>query len=445
MGLFKKLIEKNSFVTIADLGDIALALERSSTPRYVRQEQSFLDGSRSFLKNKTKELFYQREPLVSAAINKTASKLFFNWFEMDSPKQGRTMKEQIRDDLVQFHTEIELPSKLERLARDAMVFGNGWFELIPANGENNTEAPVIPEQGLVDVQIAEPLYFTNTVEWINKKTGEFYYVQWMPNGEKIRWHHTRLIHVPWHTLGTSLFGIGIYERAYRSMIAKLNLDWAIGEIIYRFGKPFIVLKTTGATKKEIQKAYQILQKLNPRTGFAGTERHEFNILNPSAVDPNPFTEFYYINCAAAVEMPVMVFKGTQKGAVTGSEVDLSDWYSTLASKQRTMFTPVINRINNQYLQGKWRDAVFWNPIFVDEKNESEIFKRKAETIEILFAKAGIITEVEARQIARDWGFPIPDDDTGFEEEPGETVAEGQPEWIWERKLGEKLIREGAAG
>jgi hypothetical protein len=63
--------------------------------------------------------------------------------------------------------------------------------------------------------------------------------------------------------------------------------------------------------------------------------------------------------------------------------------------------------------GVWQDEIFWNPIFVDEKSDSEIFKVKADTLKVLYNDAGLVTDVEARQIARNWGFSIPEDDTEY--------------------------------
>jgi hypothetical protein len=222
-----------------------------------------------------------------------------------------------------------------------------------------------------------------------------------------------MLHLPWFTSGNSVMGFGVYDKLIKTMLQKTKLDWSVGEVLYRFGKPFVVLKTTGASKKELKKAYQILRNLNPTSGFAGTERHEFDILNPSAVDPDNFAKYYYINLASACEMPFMALIGAQKGSVTGSESDLRDWYSLLAAKQKLKLSPIIHKLNDYFLGGGWNDEVFWNPIFVDEKSDSEIFKLKAETLKVLYNDAGLVTDVEARQIARNWGFSIPKDDDEY--------------------------------
>lgn len=438
---------------VVDLGDVAVALSRVS-PRSRKNNEERWYTKRGFIKNSIKEVFYEFEPMLSGAIDETASKMCDNWFYMDTPEEDETIDTTTRDDLVQFHRDIEIQNTVQEQIKNSMIYGNCWLEIVPDTGEERQDAPVTPEQGLSNVFLTEPSFFLHEIEWINKAKNEFYFLERKPNtSEVIKWHNSRLIPLPWYKLGTSVFGHGVYERAFKSIQSKLNkLDWALGEIIYRYGKPFLTINITNASEKEIKQAFKILQKLNPQTGFAGTERHQFDIKNPDAVDPTPFIEFYYKNCAAAVRMPYMIFIGVQKGQLEGSKVDYSGWYSTLASWQRTKINNIIHRINNQYLKGNWNDDIFWNPIFIDEESQLKNEETIAKISELLYMKAGIVTEDEIRQYLRNKGMEWVDEanDGKFEEEPEYPEEDILPEdieeteWMKQRKLGRKLIREGNA-
>ncbi|GAH10724.1 unnamed protein product, partial [marine sediment metagenome] len=223
---------------------------------------------------------------------------------------------------------------------------------------DDPKEPIFPEYGLKTVEMLDPLFIQPTVEWIDQKNMEFLYTHRDKRGGEFKLHNSRVIHIPWAKLGTMMFGRGVIEIGIRTMLAKIGLDWALGEVMYRYGKPFVVINIEEASKKELKKAYEILQNLNPNTGFAGTERHKFQMMNPQAINPEPFVKFYHINQARALEMPYMVFIGVQKGQVSGSEVDFSDWYQTLHSKQEIKFSAPIHTINNFFLKGNWDGEIF---------------------------------------------------------------------------------------
>ena len=413
MALFRN---KKEF-QVGQLGEVGVLIqnmqnqvsETSDTSSFQQDQRTM----RQFVTNAIKESVYFFEPLTYSGINKTANRMFMNWFELDTEKQGESIDESLREDLMDFYKKIHLKAKLMRVCVDSMVYGNGFLELVAGNGVQERNTPILPQSGLKDVVIADPLFIQPRVEWINQSTNEFYYIEQTPNSGARQIHNSRIIHIPWAQLGTMRFGRGVIEIAIRSVLAKLNMDWALGEVIYRHGKPFIVLKTTGAGTKELEKAYKVLQNINPRTHFAGTDRHTFEMLNPSVVDPEPFALFYYHNLAAACEMPQMEFLGAQSGQMTGSEVDKVGWYANLKAKQESKFSDVIHTINNQYLKGNWKDEVFWNEIYIDEKSQAEIHKIMADTVKVLYYDSSLMTDIEARQQCRDLGIPFPEDDSEF--------------------------------
>jgi hypothetical protein len=415
MALFN-LRPKKEF-QVGQLGEVGVLIQNMEQQANITTDTNQFSQDtrtmRQFVTNAIKESVYFFEPLTYGGINKTANRLICNWIKMDSETLGESMDENIRKELERFHKQIHLKEKMTRVCVDSMVYGNGFLELVPANGIQERNTPILPQSGLKDVVIADPLYIQQQIKWINQANNEFYYIEQPQNGQSRLIHNSRIIHIPWATLGTMRFGRGVIEIAIRSLLAKLNMDWALGEVIYRHGKPFIVLKTTGAGTKELEKAYKVLQNINPRTHFAGTDRHTFEMLNPSVVDPDPFATFYYHNLAAALEMPQMEFIGAQSGQLTGSEVDKIGWYANLKAKQEMKLSHPIEIINNFYLKGKWGDEIFWEEIYVDEKSQAEIHKIQADTVKVLYYDSSLMTDIEARQQCRDLGIPFPEDDSEF--------------------------------
>ncbi|RLG29024.1 hypothetical protein DRN98_08825 [Methanosarcinales archaeon] len=352
--------------------------------------------------------------------------MFLNWFYIDDPRKGETADPKTVNDLEDFYKRIDLKGKMMQLCTDAMVFGNGYLELEAEKNIQDPKKHLLPSNGIKDVHIVDPLMVKEEIERINYN--EFFYLLKSRTGTITKVHNSRIIHLPWIKLGTMRFGKGVIDVAIRSTLAKLGMDWAVGEVIYRHGKPFLVLTTKQATTKELKKSYEILKNITPRTHFAGTDRHDFKMLNPSVVDPEPFAKYYYMNLAAACEMPQMEFLGVQSGQLTGSQVDKASWHQTLRSKQETKFSRIIHTINNYYLKGNWKYEIFWNDIFVDDKAKAELQKIQAEMIKILYYDSSLLTDKEARQLCRDIGLPFPEDDSEFSGESPQPETPEAPEF-----------------
>lgn len=420
MPLFKKRDEE---VTLGKIGDLTVLLQNKPVNEYKRYIRTDRMG-RKLLSLKAKAAFYKGEPLSSAAIDKTASMMVDKWMEMDDPTRGQSMDDKLNELLVQEHRRLKLPQMLEWQIKQSMSFGNGWLEIIPEIGDTATTIPFSNLQGIQKLEKVDSEFMTEYVLPDKTNPGTFFFVEQRPSGEEILHHESRMLHMPWFQIGSDPIGFSIYDKSFRSMIQKIKMDWAVGQVIYRYGKPFIVINIEGGGKKDITKGMELVKKLNPNTGFVGTEKHKFDILNPDAVDPDNFAKYYYINLAAACEMPMFEFMGAQRGQVTGGEVDLGGWYNLLAAKQKSKLNPLIYQINNILLDDMWVDEIYWNPLHVDQKRQAEIDKLRAETVNIIYNISGLCTDLEGRQLHRDYGIPLPKSDDDFlgekdddEEEP----------------------------
>lgn len=420
-----------------------------------RKTKAVTKHYRTVLTNSQKRDIYRIEPILFKGINKKARDLFSEWFDIDSPIDGVDVPENIEQKIKQFNREINLKQKLMQSYVHAQVYGNAYLELVTTdNGE--AREPLKKTAELVDVINIDPETITKIVE----KNGEHFFIQTI-GGIEHAIHESRIIHIKPYILGDDDFGLSVVEVAYIIAQSKLNTDKAAGEIPYRFSHPFPIINIDNAAQKEIDDAVKVLQKINPKTGFVGSDRYHFDMLNPDAIDLTPFANWFYINLAAALQMPLMILIGVQKGAVTGSEVDLREYYNDIKSIQETIYTPVLDRIYKQLIGDAWKYEIYWRPIYVNQKEESEIRLNHMKSLEILYLKCGIISDDEARQIAREWDIPIPEDVENIEQ-PGNieekkipairqpTTQEFQISKMIleqarrERELGKKLLSEGAA-
>ena len=369
---------------------------------------------------------YTHDTIINKAVNKKSKNLFHKWFDIDSPIDGIDVPEAVENKISTFNKETNLKRVLMQNAQNMFVQGNGYLELITID-QSNIEDELPKNSELIDVcnidpRTIKPKLVSNAEA--KKIAGSkqtiiedvLYYVQVVARNKLQLVHPSRIIHTVQYTYGDSVWGISPVDVAYRVAQSKINSDWALGEILYRFGKPFPAVTIDDATDKEIEEVFSAIGGMNPRTGFAGDSRYHFALLNPEVIRPKEFMDNFYINLAAAFEMPLMVLIGVQKGALTGSETDLTDYYNDLECMQEIIYSPVLNRIYTQLL-GSWDYELFWNTLYVDKKAEAEIQKLNAETLKLLYFDMGIVDDVTARQMAREMGINIPEENTLPVEEP----------------------------
>jgi len=400
--------------------NLSQAINRGLQRANASYHENMQQDQKKTLSNADKQYIYENEMLTHKGIRKKAFNLFREWHTVDNPLDGKDVPPETEKAINNFRKQVNLPKKFMQDYINKSVIGRGYFELttlelIEENGLG-LEKPL--PLGLSDVVNVDPRSIEpNTVK--NEKANDInnfqtplldvdYYVQKQGRGKpKLLLHPSRIIETHEFTLGDSN-PVGVIDVAYRIANSKMNADWAFGEIPYRFGKPFLVCNITGGTQDEIEEVFGALGKLNPKTGFAGDDRYVFKILNPQQIDPKEFAQYYYVNLAAALEMPLLMLIGETHGAVAGSVSDRADYYKDLECIQNIVYTPIINRIYSQLL-GSWDYDIKWNPIYVDEKSQAEIAKTWMEAFKIIYSDMGLVDDVTMRQMCREKDINIPEE------------------------------------
>ncbi|MBC7128402.1 MAG: DUF1073 domain-containing protein [Thermoplasmatales archaeon] len=329
------------------------------------------------ISDRDKELAFRRDPLIFKGITKKAEDIFREGWDIIKAVEETDADKEIRKKIYDFNQRTNLKEKLKLLAINTLIYGDGFLEL--DDGGDNPEME-LEEGGLKNIHIIYPPAMKLRIN----KSGDVEAYEYDYNGIHINFHPTRIIHCKFYTYGEGHYGVSVIEVAYNNLLAKMNADVAVGEILYMTGKPFPILKkNTTATEQEMEDAENIIKNLNPRSGIVLDGDWNFDLKSPSVINTYPFNENFYINLAAALRMPHMILLGVQKGTVTGSEVDLADYYKDIKNLQEIIFTPILKRIYKAYLSN-FDFNIWWLPLFTNEREEAEIFEIKCRCARILW-------------------------------------------------------------
>ena len=417
-----------------------------------------------------KQLFiFMREPLINKGIRKKARDIFREWHDIvpisdDVPEEEL---EQARKVIEEFNQRVQTKAKLMKATISAMVYGDGFLEVGYKELEDVSAEDAPPENAEIDNLYLVKGSTISKVEFDDYHE-VLYWIQ-MQGAEEKKIHRDRILHICIDPRPDNIFGVSKIDLAYKVLLSKMNADEAHGEILWRFGKGFVVIQAPNMTDDEQKKLEEaITKKLSPKSIFVGDDSYKVDVKNPTTIDPKPFDDYFYTNIAAALEMPKLILLGTEAGSISGSALNLTEYFNDIKNIQETVFTPLLTWLYQKVLRSKgleWKYKIQWNPLYVDEKSEAEILNKRADAIDKLFGRNGIITEDEARKIAEQGIIPLPSlepEEPIEPEEPEEEhlhieemqdkhynliekLSELEKQRIEEeRRLGEKALEEGLA-
>ena len=217
-------------------------------------------------------------------------------------------------------------------------------------------------------------------------------------------HESRMIRVNLNPEERSLF-----EAPYNSLDVADNILWSCGQAMWRFAQGFPVLSVKdpeiitapdGSEKNEVQvlQEQNVLMGINSLTGFIGDERYslEFKGAEGKALDPTLYWSVVLDIIAMSVNIPKDILRGISAGAVTGSEINLQDFYSSIHYKQQWELQPIYEAMFDCL---KIPLPIFtWVPLFEEsEKTQAETLKIIMESLSIGI-NSGIITKESANEI-----------------------------------------------
>lgn len=144
-------------------------------------------------------------------------------------------------------------------------------------------------------------------------------------------HYSRVIHVATRTDERSVLDV-----MWDDMTIAKNLRWSMGQTLYTRGPGFPVFTFKGTDRALLAKAKaDIMANWTAWTGFVKNEDMdvEFKGAAGAALNPTPYYEPIFDNLSVATETPSAILRGTNAGALTGSETNAQDYFKMISSNQ----------------------------------------------------------------------------------------------------------------
>lgn len=346
------------------------------------------------------------EPLINKAIWKKNKDTYKNWFELRDMDTGELISTQRMRRLKRFEGRVDLAGKMIEASVCANIYGSGFIEKIYKDDTSNAEDEVPDGLKLQNLRVLNPesmvKYGKRTDE--NSEQPYFHYKEGM--NETVYIHPSRVEVIVFDRLPAQMFGVSKINLLHNILKSKMNFDISSGEYLNWGG-----LGMFDVTIKNMQDEQEdaAIAKLMEHPDFlVHDEDYELKVENPKSLDPKEFAEYFYVNIAAAVEMPKSMLTGNDMGNVTGSEVGMAAYLSDVANNQKIV-TPALINIYNEYFYGysmfqtnPLNVDLKWNEIFVDELSEAKILQtRTYSAVQCVNAQTPILSVEEARKIISD--------------------------------------------
>lgn len=366
------------------------------------------------------ELAYRSSGVIFKGINKKARDAIRKGFWIEPDVEDREDAEELNAQAREWMRRVAYKPKAIEALREMFVFSQGFLELgyadkAPSDSEPaksavplavynvpyNAILPVKDEAGVVAFYLTgqDVRNLPDSVVEASKKGV-------LPSGVK-RVHPKRIQHFEVN----SILGkpISVIEAAYVNLLAKLAGDLSAGDILEWYSKGFFTVNVEYGTPEELAEIRKLLDaaKRARQNHFVGTERSKFDIKSPANPNITQFYDNFYLEIAAALEMPSMVLLGVQKGTVTGSGTDLVEYYDEVHAFQSLLLEAPFLEMMRRVLK---RDDISLDfvQLYVDKQTEADVAFKRAQAATQLYG-ARVLTRAEAVRFMRDGDLPNPDD------------------------------------
>jgi len=359
------------------------------------------------------EKIYRLEPLIFNGIN-MLSRLIVTPFFLQYPEGTKENEKEIWEDFIK---RTKLDSYLYLVTKDALLYGNGWLEII--YNVDNTDIlgfnPINPDEidykrtGDAQIELDEmgqPVGF----KWTNVLRG----------GEK-ELKIEEVVHIKFYTLGDDFLGISLIEPLYKSAIIKLNIEDALGNAIHRRTFPLYVgyIGSEKAPDLIIQeeKLKQLsldLAKASHKASFAFPWYYKIEKIEPSDLSSLQVHLDHFVNLICSglgIPKGLLIGTGDVRGAL---EAQLHDFEKEIITYQSMLQRQVEDQIFKRFQRIKDLTSlptIVWKPI------SPQTALSRARRLGIL-ARCGLITHDDELEnfLRKEEGLVLKRKDLGEEKE-----------------------------
>ncbi len=178
-------------------------------------------------------------------------------------------------------------------------------------------------------------------------------------------------------------GCSVLDRPFNVISVIDHMLWSAGQTMWRVGGGLLGLDLPpDATPEDRDAALDSLGDINAKTVLAFPDGYKANVLNTASavLNPAPYFESAIVQLAGVTEYPKSILYGLATGAVTGSQLDRSTYYSKVVVKQNwisNFLVELLKGFTNGDLKNEWE--LTWNsPYELTEKEKLEIKKIQSE-------------------------------------------------------------------
>lgn len=293
------------------------------------------------------ELLLRRDELADATWRRWAGGVFNKWL---TPRAETPELEQAIRDLFERLKAKEITKAAYVLAK---VYGYSAVALGLEGGDQDLAKEPGKPTGIAYLHAMSKKIITKMVQDLDPTSptyGEITsYILSIPSGtERIEQpvHAGRMIHWknPW--IDDSPEGISMFEPPYDKFLSKRNMDFAVGETLYRNAKPWPNLEVPpDADDPEVDAAEESFKNINVRSYFISPAGYKFQLVaTNNALNPQPYLDYMLTTLAAGVFGSKVAMLGTEAGAVTGSEINMHEKYSIIADEQSNFVEPILHEL-----------------------------------------------------------------------------------------------------
>lgn len=357
-----------------------------------------LTGQESELEDKDIELLIRRDELASATITRWAGGVFNKWLEVraETPELQQAIK-----DLFERLRVKEITKAAYVLAK---VYGYSVISLGLEGGDQDLANDPGKPSGIAYLHAISKKIITKMERDLDPTSptyGEIKtYTLSIPDGaarKDIEVSAKRMIHWknPW--IDDSPEGISMFEPLYDKFLAKRNMDFAVGETLFRNAKPWPTLGVPeDADDDEVDDAEEVFKNINVRSYFIKPPGYQFELVaTNNALNPQPYLDYMLTTLAAGAFGSKVAMLGTEAGALTGSEINMHEKYSIIADEQSNFVEPILHELvlrdQKWGLLPKGRFWFDWNTLWeMDENETADVELKRAQAFQTFASGLSIV-------------------------------------------------------
>ena len=283
----------------------------------------------------------RREAVANRVVFQVAHDVFDKWFRVEqiAEKPDPNFDREVQKVL----SLLQAKSVFTEAAAYERLFGWAVIALTYVDYGKSIEAPVQGAKQITDLLAYTSLQVNvqSSDEDKDPESSRFglpiYYTVRRSGASQTKLHFSRAIHLATRLLEHPYRGMSVLEPIYDDSTVWRNIRYNLGETICRYGSGFPDVTMEGASKKDLDDFENTNQfkNLQARSYFLHSEKQtlDFKGVAGRALNPEPYCNPIMESLSTGTGIPLAILRGSQAGALTGSEVNEREYFKVISDAQ----------------------------------------------------------------------------------------------------------------